>query len=131
MTSAGILVSIIAAVLAASSLAAALHALRALGRSRVRQEALEENLAALRREMELMASISVRTGRQVKRIEHDYSGVADRVEAVEQRGAAQSLDQAIDWARRGADASKLIQLFGFSRGEADLMTRLHGGKKSA
>jgi hypothetical protein len=43
----------------------------------------------------------------------------------------QSFDQAIDSARRGADPVKLTQQFGLSRGEADLVMRLHGQKKSA
>ena len=98
---------------------------------RARCLALESSVAAMRRELELAASISVKTGRRVKRIEQDYSGVADRVDQVELRGVAQSYDQAIDSARRGADSGKLEQQFGLSRGEADLVTRLHGRKKSA
>jgi hypothetical protein len=93
--------------------------------------AVEASLAAVRREMELVASISVRTGRRVKRIENEYSGVADRVDLVELRGPTQSFEQAIDSARRGADPLKLSQQFGLSRGEADLVTRLHGRRKTA
>lgn len=78
-----------------------------------------------------MASISVKTGRRVKRIEQEYAGVVDRVDQVELRGAAPSFDQAIDSARRGAGPGKLTQQFGLSRGEADLVTRLHGRKMSA
>ena len=85
----------------------------------------------MRRELELMVSISVKTGRRVKRVEQEYSGVADRVDLVELRGTAQSFDQAIDSARRGADSGKLAQQFGLSRGEAYLVERLHGRKKSA
>jgi hypothetical protein len=93
--------------------------------------AVESSLAAMHRELELMASISVKTGRRVKRIEHEYAGVVDRVELVELRGPAQSFDQAIDSARRGADPGRLTQQFGLSRSEADLVTRLHGRKKTA
>ncbi|HEX3847566.1 MAG TPA: DUF2802 domain-containing protein, partial [Steroidobacteraceae bacterium] len=73
----------------------------------------------------------MRTGRRVKRIEHEYSGVADRVDQVEQRGPAQCFDQAIDHARRGADVTTLATRFGLSEGEAELMARLHGRKKIA
>jgi hypothetical protein len=104
---------------------------RAMRGVAARCQSLETSLAAIRREMELVASISTRTGRRLKNIEHDYSGVADRVELVELRGSAQSFDQAIDSARRGADPGKLAQQFGLSRGEADLVTRLHGRKKRA
>jgi Protein of unknown function (DUF2802) len=104
---------------------------RAIAHWRARCLAVESSLAGMRRELEMLASISVRTGRQVKRIEHDYSDVAERVDLVELRGPAKSLEDAIDSARRGADTSKLTQKFGLSRGEAELVTRLHGSRKSA
>ena len=112
-------------------LAAALFTMRALRATRAHCVAVESSLAAVRRELDLVASISMKTGSRLKRIEQEYSGVADRVDLVELRGAVQSFDQAIDSARRGADAGKLTQQFGLSRGEADLVTRLHGRKKSA
>ncbi len=123
--------SIAGAAFGLASLLAACLMLRANARLRANCVTLESRMAALSREMELVASISVRTGRQVKRIEHEYSGVAERVEQVEQRGPAQAFDQAIDSARRGEDPGKLAQLFGLSRGEAELVTRLHGRKKRA
>jgi hypothetical protein len=100
-------------------------------RWRARHIAVETTLAAMRREIEALASISLRTGGRVKRIEQEYSGVADRVELVELRGAAASFDEAIDSARRGTDPVKLTQQFGLSRVEADLVTRLHGRRKTA
>jgi hypothetical protein len=105
--------------------------LRVNKRWQSRCQALEASLAGVRREMEHLASISVRTGRRVQRIENEYSGVSDRVDQVELRGPAQSIDQAIDSARRGADPVELSQQFGLSRGEADLVMRLHGRRKSA
>ncbi|HEX3604253.1 MAG TPA: DUF2802 domain-containing protein [Steroidobacteraceae bacterium] len=102
-----------------------------LRRWRARCFAVEVSLAAMRREVEVLASISLRTGSRVKRIEQAYSGVADRVELVELRGAAASFDEAIDSARRGTDPGRLTQQFGLSRVEADLVTRLHGRKKTA
>ena len=97
-------------------------------RWRTRCLAVESSLAVMRREFEVVASISLRTGRRVKRIEHEYSSVADRVELAELRGPAQCFDQAIDSARRGTDPGRLTQQFGLSRVEADLVTRLHGKK---
>jgi hypothetical protein len=107
----------------------AVIAIRAVRRLRIRCLSVESSLAAVRRELELMASISMKTGRRVQRVETNYSGVADRLDRVELRGAVQSFDQAIDSARRGADPGKLAQQFGLSRGEADLVTRLHGRKR--
>jgi hypothetical protein len=122
--------------IAAASLAiCALIAVAALSLSvrrwRIRCAAVESNLAAMRRELELAASISLRTGRRVNRMEREYSGVADRIESVELRAPTHCFDQAIDSARRGTDPGRLTQQFGLSRAEADLVTRLHGCKKTA
>jgi hypothetical protein len=125
------LLTVAGAALGFFGLASALFAICALHRLRTHCLAVESSLAAVRRELESVASISLKTGRRLKRIEQEYSGVADRVEQVELRGAAQPFDQAIDSARRGADSGKLTRQFGLSRGEADLVARLHGRKKSA
>ena len=119
------------AALAICALLAAFVLALALRRWRRRCLALEENVNALRREIGVMASISLRTGRRVQRIQHEYSGVADRVELVELRGSTPCFDQAIDSARHGTDPGRLTQQFGLSRAEADLVTRLHGRRKSA
>ena len=120
-----------AASLALGALSAVVVLSFAMRRLRKRYAAVESNLAAMRREFEVMASISLRTGSRVKHIEREYSGVAERVESVERRGPAQCFDQAIAFARRGTDPAKLTQQFGLSRAEADLVTRLHGRKKTA
>jgi hypothetical protein len=118
------------ALLAVCASIAALTALHEVRRWRDRCASLESSIEALRREFERVASISVRTGRRVQRVEHHFSGVAERVDAVESRAAlgSESLDQAIDFARRGADRDHLQQRFGLSVGEADLVARLHGRK---
>lgn len=122
--------------IAAASLAiCALIAVAALSfslrRWRIRCAAVESSLAAMRRELDVAASISLRTGSRVNRIEREYSGVAERIESVELRGPAQCFDQAIEFARRGTESGKLTQQFGLSHAEADLVTRLHGRKKTA
>ncbi|SRR5258708_2195125 len=122
---------IAAAALGACALLAVLVLSISVRRWRTRCAAVESTLAAMRRELEAMASISLRTGRRVKRMEHEYSGVADRIESVELRGPPQRFDQAIDSARRGVEPGRLTQQYGLSRVEADLMTRLHGRKKTA
>jgi uncharacterized protein DUF2802 len=113
------------------TLLAVLVASRSNRRLKVRCAALESSLAAMSGELERLASISLKTGRRVKRFEQETVGVADRVAQVELRGSAQSFDQAIDSARRGTDSGRLTQQFGLSRGEADLVARLHGRKKTA
>jgi hypothetical protein len=123
--------SITAAVISLISLAAVISMYRAVLHWRERCVSLEAVVPGLQREIERFASISVRTGRQVKRIESEYSDVAERVDLVEARGPAKALNEAVDSARRGADVPRLTQLFGLSRGEAELVARLHGNKKSA
>ncbi len=120
---------------AACALAVAVFALHELRRWQARCEALESSVEALRREVALVASISARTGRRVQRVEHEYSDVAERVDVVESRGPVSSvtlsLDQAIECARSGGDADELAEQFGLSSGEAELVARMHGRKKSA
>jgi hypothetical protein len=124
---------VIASCLSAGALAVAVGAMQSAQRWRARCESLEASVAALRREVELVASISVKTGRRVQRVESEFSDVADRVDEVESRAplTGGSLDQAIEWARGGADTDKLTEQFGLSGGEAELVARLHGRKKSA
>jgi hypothetical protein len=122
------------ACLALAALLLAVGAKQAAQRWRARCESLEASVASLHREVELVASISVKTGRRVQRVESEFSGVADRVDVVESRApvsGADSLDLAIEWARQGADTDKLSEQFGLSSGEAELVARLHGGKKRA
>jgi Protein of unknown function (DUF2802) len=120
-----------AALISLISLAAVIQLYRALVHWRERCMRLEAVLPGLQREIERFASISVRTGRQVKRIESEYSDVVERVDLVEARGPAKALGEAIDSARRGADTRRLSVDFGLSRGEAELVARLHGRKMSA
>jgi hypothetical protein len=119
------------AMLSLMGLVAAFFAVRSVRGLQARLLDAEASLMAVRRELEIVASISTKAGRRVKRIEQDYSGVSERVDQVELRGAAQHFDEAIESARRGADSGRLARQFGLSRGEADLVIRLHGRKKSA
>jgi hypothetical protein len=107
---------------------AALRSARALHERSIGAEA---SLASVRRELERVASASVKIERRLKRFEQETTDSAERLDQIELRGSGQCIDQAIDYARRGADPAKLSQHFGLSRGEADLVTRLHGRRLSA
>ena len=120
-----------AATLGSLSLVSVLVTVQAMRGWRTRCLALESSLTAVRRELELVASISIKTGRRIKRVESEYSGVAERMERVELRSPVRSFESAIDSARRGTDSGRLTQQFGLSRSEADLVWRLHGRKKIA
>jgi hypothetical protein len=120
-----------AATIGTLSLVSVLVTVQAMRGWRARCLALESSLTAVRRELELVASISIKTGRRIKRVESEYSGVAERMERVELRSPSRSFESAIDSARRGTDSGRLTQQFGLSRSEADLVWRLHGRKKIA
>jgi hypothetical protein len=129
ITNGNTILGLAAATLGLLGLAVALFAMSETRRWRGRCVSLESSLASLRRELELAASINTKTGRRLRRIEQEYASVADRVDRFELRGSAQFFDQAIDSARRGVDPGKLVQQFGLSCGEAELVTRLHGRRK--
>ncbi len=128
-----IILNVAVAGIAAAALVVAMLAVHAARLWRTQCEALQSSVAALRRELELVASISVRTGRRMQRVEDDFSTVTERVDQVELRAAPATgaLDQAIALARRGAQPQRLEQQFGLSTGEADLVARLHGQKVQA
>lgn len=113
------------------SLSAAVLLNRSVAQWRSRCLALEASVPALRHEIKLMMSLGVRTSREVQRIEHEYSHVTDRVDLVELRGPAKHLGDAIHSARRGVEPAKLTRQFGLSRGEAELVARLHGQERRA
>jgi hypothetical protein len=123
--------SVGACLVSLAALGAVVSLYKSLEHWRGRCLALEASLPSLRREVDLMASLNARTGRQVEKIAHECLDVQDRVELVEQRGTGRAVGDAVDSARRGADLGKLSQQFGLSRGEAELVSRLHGQRRSA
>jgi hypothetical protein len=123
--------SIAGAALGLLGLILALMAIRDARRWRAHCGAVEYSLEAIRRQFDLLVKSGVQTGRTADRIGEEFSLVADRLEQLEIRGAAQPLDQAIDSARLGATPGTLARKFGLSRLEAELVSRLHGRKKTA
>jgi hypothetical protein len=131
---------ILCAVLAAAALAASWIAAMKLRAVRAQGLVLESRVAALRRDLDRVGAVAaqgcaralnleqaqVRSLARLQRIEQGYTKICDRIELAEFRGEGRSFDQAIEFARRGADPGKLAEKFGLSRGEAELVTRLHG-----
>jgi uncharacterized protein DUF2802 len=131
------------------ALAAHWRAARQLRSLREDGAALESRAGALRRELDRVAAAGAkarsqaeseaglqrqahaRTLAQLQRVEAEYAKIADRMNLVEFRGEGRSIDQAIDFARRGAEPDKLTAKFGLGRAEADLVAKLHGRLKSA
>jgi len=124
------LLTALALALALFAVALTVHHRQVAHRLRERCLALEAGLLSLRRDVEIATSVTLRSGRRTKRIEQEFSLLSDRMTALESRAESPSFDRAIDSARRGAEPANLAQRFGLSRGEADLVTRLHGRTKS-
>jgi hypothetical protein len=120
--------SVAGAALGFLALVYSLYAIRDARRWRERFQALEFSLQALQREE---FELAVKAGRTAERVEREFSLVADRLEQLEIRGPAESLDRAIDSARLGATPGTLAHQFGLSPIEAELVTRIHGHRKSA
>jgi hypothetical protein len=119
------------ALIAAAGAAGMWVVLVSLSRSRARIVALEVRLAALCGECGPALAESARAAGRIERLEQELTAIGERMHALERRGETRVFDQAIDSARRGADPERLTEQFGLSRGEADLVARLHGRKKIA
>ena len=115
--------------LIALSLSAVAHS--QAGRARTHSLSLESTLEALRHDVASTVAIAARAARQLQHIEQEYVRMTERMHLVEAGAQARSFEQAIDSARHGADPGRLSESFGLSRGEAELISRLHGRKKSA
>ena len=106
-------------------------ALRRGTRARAQSLILESAVETLRRELESANVAAARAARRLQRIEQENARMMERIDLVESRGESRCFEQAIDSARHGADSGRLTEDFGLSRGEADLISRLHGRSGSA
>jgi hypothetical protein len=91
----------------------------------------EERLAGLRREVEAATGIAVRAGERLRKAEATTLQLADRLGQLELRGEGRPYDQAIALVQHGADADRLVRNFGLTRGEADLVTLVHGRRHAS
>jgi len=106
-------------------------ALAAGSRRRGRQlAALEAQLAALATRVAAAAGIGARAGERLRRLDEATSQLNDRLGQLEIRGDGRPYDHAIALVRHGADADRLVTHFGLSRGEADLVTLVHGRSRA-
>lgn len=96
---------------------------------RSRQGLLEADLNRLRREIEVATGISAKVSERLRRAEAQARLAGERLGQLELRGEGRPYDQAIDLVRRGAGARNLVQNFGLSQGEADLVALLHGRRQ--
>lgn len=99
------------------------------GRSRRqadRLQLLEDEIVVLRAEVAATAGIGARVGERLRRLDQAGAQLGERLGQLEVRGDGRPYDHAIALVRDGADADRLVTHFGLSRGEADLVSRVHG-----
>ncbi|HUO81218.1 MAG TPA: DUF2802 domain-containing protein [Steroidobacteraceae bacterium] len=124
---------LVAALSGGAFVVAALCGMTLAGRARRRGErfeALEAEIAALRAEVKAASGIGSRVGERVRRLEQVGAQLSDRLGQLEVRGDGRPYDHAIAMVRHGADAERLVTHFGLSRGEADLVSLVHGQRKA-
>jgi len=103
---------------------------RAVRRLRRTQRESERALTLLTKQTESAVAMSVRVSQRLRRAERLLAWSCERVGQLELRNEGRSYDQAIDMVRRGADAGRLISNLGLTRGEAELVTLLHGRRRA-
>jgi predicted nuclease with TOPRIM domain len=120
-----------AAALSALTLVWLLATTLAHRRLRTRGETLESKLGALRDDLARADAASAEATECLRRLDQAYTRMTTRLRFVERRVDGRAFDQAIDSARQGIDPGTLAEQFGLSRGEAELVARMHGRPKSA
>ena len=99
-------------------------------RLRARCDALAGGTDALRAELVLAitqaADTAVASAQRIQRLEQAHGRLVDRLRQAERRTDGRAFDLAIDSARHGSQPARLAADFGLSRGEAELVARMHG-----
>ncbi len=99
-------------------------------RTQRRCAALEAQLEALKADSSATAGIGVRAGERLRRLDQLATQMNERLGQLELRGEGRPYDQAIALSQRGADATRLMSHYGLSRGEADLVSLVHGRRRA-
>jgi hypothetical protein len=107
-------------------LAATAYTLAATWKFRRANLALVAQLTSMSGELERLDAATADAVRRAAEVERQCRLVGERLLLTEAHNAKSSFEEAIDSARRGAASDKLALRFGLSRGEADLVARVHG-----
>jgi hypothetical protein len=96
------------------------------GRLARRFAAFEAEFQALRADVAATTGIGVRAGERLRRLDQLSTQLNERLGQLELRGEGRPYDQAIALSQRGAGVDRLMNEYGLSRGEADLLSLVHG-----
>ena len=95
---------------------------------RSRNDRLVRELDLLRNDFNALCAGAVGVDKRVLRLEQRGRDLLQRQETIEQRHSTSQrpYGEAIYQVQKGADATRLVEEFGLSRSEADLIVILHG-----
>lgn len=127
--SADLVLPALGAVLALATVLLAVSIVRN-GRLNRRLATMERQFETLRADVAATTGIGVRAGERLRRLDQISGQMSERLGQLELRGEGRPYDQAIALVRRGADADRLMTNYGLSRGEADLLALVHGGRRT-
>lgn len=108
---------------------AALLLLRHIAAQREQMERLKQDISQLHGSVSAIISGASGMDRRTGRLEQRQQEQLRRIEDMEEiRQTVRPYDEAIRLVRQGANAQRLIEELGLSRGEADLLIMLHGAE---
>jgi hypothetical protein len=91
--------------------------------------AIDAQFEALKADLAAATGIGIRAGERLRRLDQLSTQMSERLGQIELRGEGRPYDQAIALSQRGADAGRLMSHYGLSRGEADLVSLVHGRRR--
>lgn len=100
-------------------------------RLRLRLQACEAELRALRMDFAALSTANTGVGKELGQLEQHVRRIAERQDQFELRdGGNRSYAQAIRMVQNGADVKDLMTTCALTRGEAELLVMLHGMKRA-
>jgi len=92
---------------------------------------VNRGIEELRQQLTILSSSTLGVAARVEKLAGDVSNVRTRVDDVEEGSAVGAYTPAIKMAESGCGVEDLVQNFGLSLGEAELLRKLHGARQSA
>jgi len=92
---------------------------------------VNRGIEELRQQLNILSSSTLGVAARVEKLAGDVSTVRTRVDDVEEGSAVGAYTPAIKMAESGCRVEDLVQNFGLSLGEAELLRKLHGARQSA
>ncbi len=89
---------------------------------------VNRGMEELRQQLNILSSSTLGVAARVDKLAGDVSSVRERVDEVEDGAAAGAYTPAIKMAESGCRVEDLVENFGLSRGEAELLRKLHGAR---